>query len=180
MKRFLAILLMAALMTSFAFASENEEEWFFDGEELAVEGEWEDLEAFGFEPESEGYSGEWIHLEDLNMEFCLPDGWAIALTEEDVNFYAETSDGKGSIAVYVESDMELDLFAWADNNLEQYETDIASFYDVVLQSDNTRLYIYLINAEGKLIAFRFIFDAASPISREFALEVVGSAYEVWA
>lgn len=180
MKKFLAVLLMAAMMTSFAFASETEEEWLFEGEEFVVDGEWEDFEAFGFEMESEGYSGEWIQLEDLNMEFCLPDGWTIALTEEDVSFYAETADGKGSISVYVESDMEEDILAWADKNLGQYETDIANFYDVVLKRSEIQTHIYLINAQGKLIDFRFIYDAENPVSREFAIEVVGSACDVWA
>ena len=184
MKKILAILMMIMLMTSFAYAAEfEEEEWFFEGEEIefeAEEGEWEDIESFGFEMESEGYTGEWIQLVNLNMEFCLPDGWSEALTEEEMEFYAETEDRKGSISIYIESETEEDLLAWADKNLGQYETDIANFYDVAMQSEENRMTIYLINAENRLIAFRFIYDAENPVSREFALEIVGSACDVWA
>lgn len=184
MKKIMAVLLMTMMMVSFAYASEIEGEewddgWNYEGE-TSLEGDMEAAENFGFVADSDGYTGEWVSLENLNMQFCLPDGWEMALTEEEVAFYAETEDGKNSLSISVISDSEDDILVWSEQNLVQYEVDTANFYDVVLQRTDMQMDIYLINAENKLLAFRFDYDAENPITRELALEIVGTACDVWA
>jgi len=182
MKKLLAILLMAIMMIPFACAAEYEGDEFLSEADMAEFEIWDGDDIIGFMPGDEGgYTGEWMPLEELNMEFCLPDGWQLAVTEEEkVVFYAEKEDASVSLAICIESNAVQDIFLWGDRNLESYEIDTASFYDVIIKEIDNQTTVYLINAENKLLGFRFNYEDIEAISREMILEIVGTAYEIWA
>ena len=176
MKRIAAMLIMAVLMAAIAGLAEPSE----TETEGAPAGAVDETDA-GFAPESEGYTGEWVSVDALNIEFCLPDGWQVADTQEDVVLYAANGDASAQLYIYLEAQDVEDLTAWAEENLNEYETGTANQHEVLIEQDAEagQIFIQFINAENQLITFQFDYDAESGLTREFALEIVGSAHDIW-
>ena len=167
MKKIAALIMAAALLATMAYASEQNASDAAEPVETTASAEpteeaSEDVDEnaaadeFGFV--EEGYTGEWTAVDELNLEFCLPDGWTADQTQADVVYYAINAD-----------------------NLENFETGEASLHDVVIREDAEAktLYIQFLNSENQVITFQFGYTSEDAISREFALEIAGSAYDTW-
>ncbi len=115
------------------------------------------------------------------LNLCLPDGWTADQTQADVVYYAINADNTANLSIYKSADDVDDLTAWAEENLENFETGEASLHDVVIREDAEAktLYIQFLNSENQVITFQFGYTSEDAISREFALEIAGSAYDTW-
>ena len=166
-KRWIAILLAALLLCTWAVAEEAVEE--------AVEEE----EDFGFEFADDGYDGEWITLQEQGFEFCLPDGWAEAEAKEGALYAAAAGDGSATLSIRdVARDVE-DLVAWGEMNLDRYDLDEANFYYALVVEEDESLAVYFLLDEERLMAFDFTRANAEALPRAFALQIVGSACLTW-
>ena len=160
----MAVLLAAMLMISAAALAEE------DGEE-----------GFGFifGDEDDGYTGEWITLNELGMEFCLPEGWTAVDAGLGAAFRAVNADKTVGLTISEESAFVNDIVGWAEANLTAFETDEANFYDVIIEADGEALVVRYLDEENRLIAFRFDRASEDALSRDFALQIVGSVQEGW-
>ena len=164
MKRTLAVILAALLLFGGAMA---EEEGF---------GEPED---FGFEFVDDGYEGEWVEVEALSIEFCLPAGWKQTEAADGVAYAAENTDQTASLGIQLVAEGVEDLTAWGEENLKTYEKDEANFYDVLVVEGEEALGIGVIISGGRLIVFDFHRTSPDAITRSLALKIVGSACDIW-
>lgn len=190
MKKIAALIMAAALLATMAYASEQnasdaaepvETTASAEPTEEASEDVDENVAADEFGFVEEGYTGEWTAVDELNLEFCLPDGWTADQTQADVVYYAINADNTANLSIYKSADDVDDLAAWAEENLENFETGEASLHDVVIREDAEAktLYIQFLNSENQVITFQFGYTSEDAISREFALEIAGSAYDTW-
>ena len=133
---------------------------------------------FSFDFDDEGYTGEWVELPVLGIEFCQPDGWAFVEGLEGEGYAAATEDGSASLIIRVEANEVDDIVAWGDANLSGYEVDASGFFDTLVVEDKQALDIYRLNNED-VIHFAFTRASEDALSRAFALEIVDSMNEAW-
>ncbi|MBR1822133.1 MAG: hypothetical protein IJ769_11015 [Clostridia bacterium] len=157
-RRMLAALLIAALLLTAVALAEDE---------------------FGFDFDDEGYTGTWVDIPALGVEFCLPDGWTQTEAGEDAAFAAAKDDGGAALAVRVEAENVEDVLDWAEANLSNYGIDTAGFFDTLYVESDDAISIYRLNYEDQLMAFGFARESAAALSLEFALEIVESVSEGW-
>ncbi len=160
MRKWIAVLI-AALMLSSAFA-------------LA-----EDIGDYDFEFNDDGYEGEWVTLEGQGMEFCLPEGWKEVESADGAFYAASNGDASASLSIRLEAEGVEDIIAWGETNLDSYEVDEANFYDALVVEADTSITVRFILDEGKLLSFDFVRADAGALSREFALQIVGSTCLTW-
>ena len=133
---------------------------------------------FAFEFDDEGYTGEWVELPVLGIEFCQPDGWAFVDGLEGEGYAAATEDGSAALIIRVEANEVDDIVAWGDANLSGYEVDASGFFDTLVVENGQALDIYRLN-DGDVIHFAFTRASEDVLSRAFALEIVDSVNEAW-
>lgn len=133
---------------------------------------------FSFDFDDEGYTGEWVELPVLGIEFCQPDGWAFVEGLEGEGYAAATEDGSASLIIRVEANEVDDIVAWGDANLSGYEVDASGFFDTLVVEEKQALDIYRLNNED-VIHFAFTRASEDALSRAFALEIVDSMNEAW-
>lgn len=139
----------------------------------------EDEEEFGFEfADDEGYTGDWLELDALGIELCLPDGWAITEPGEGEAFAAAREDGAAAMAIRVEAEGVADIGSWAEENLAGYEMDDEDIFDTIYAEQGDGITAYRLYGD-QLLAFDFIRDGEDGLSLDFALQIVGSANELW-
>lgn len=160
-KRLSAIL--AALLLVFALAS--------------AETAWDD--AFGLDQFDDGYDGNWIQIDALSMEFCLPDGWGESSPSSDAAFTAVNAAGDAALRIRSVAENVSDLAKWGAANLKSSQKDEANFYDVLVTEGEDALSVYLIIQDEDVIAFDFKRKSPSALPRQFALQIVGSACALW-
>lgn len=136
-------------------------------------------EDFGFDFDDEGYTGEWLEVPELGIEFCLPDGWTPLEAGEDVLFAAAKDDGAATLMIGVVEEDVSDLIQWADANLAGYRVDTAGFYDTLLTEADNEVAVYRLDDDDRVVAFLFTRDSADALSADFALEIVDSVNESW-
>ena len=133
---------------------------------------------FSFDFDDGGYTGEWVDLPVLGIEFCQPDGWAHVEGLDGEGYAAATQDGSASLVIRVEANEVEDIVAWGDANLSGYDVDATGFFDTLVVEDQLALDIYrLIN--GDVIHFAFTRASDEALTRAFALEIVDSVNEAW-
>ena len=104
MKRILAaVMAVLVLCCPMAYAWEGP----FDGvDEIPAE----DAE-LKFDFEDDGYDGEWVQIDALNIEFCLPQGWSEAQPSAGDVYAAASPDGRAALAIRMEGEHVSDLQA---------------------------------------------------------------------
>lgn len=155
---------LAALMLLCAFA--------------LAETEWNENDV-GFGEFDDGYDGKWVQVDALGIEFCLPDGWSEASAPEGAAFAAAKSTGDATLSLRLAAQNVDDLNAWGAQNLGKTQPDTANFYSVLLTGDKSTLNVYLIVSDGNVLAFDFTRGSEEALTRQFALQIVGSACELW-
>lgn len=158
LRRLLTLMLAVFLLGAFALAEDAE---------------------FGFDFSDEGYMGEWTPIEELGMEFCLPDGWTPLMPAEGVAFAASSENGDATLSVRLEAEAVEDVIAWAEQHLDNYRVDDAGFYEILVAEDPQALTLRFICDGDRLVAFDFTRTSADALSTDFALEIAGSTYESW-
>ena len=156
MKKWLSAVLAALLLACFAASAEG----------------------FDFAFDDEGYTGEWVSLEGLDLQFCLPDGWAALEPELGAAFSAVSGDAAARLDVSLELEDVFSLKLWADENVPGWEAGEAGLYEAAVEETEDRLTIRLVDA-GRLIAFRFDRASEEAMPRLFALQIAGSLSEDW-
>ena len=160
MRRWLAALLALAMMLLAAALAEDED-------------------AFGFEFDDEGYTGEWLTIDALSLELCLPDGWTQVEAGEEAAFAAKKDDGTAALAIRVEAEAVEDMVAWGDENLAGYEIDDTGFFDTLIVQTQDAVSVYRLEEDGKVLSFLFTRQDEASLQLSFALEIVDSAEEAW-
>ena len=163
MKRWLAVV-MAVILALCAFA--------------AAESEW-NAEDVGFGEFDDGYDGSWIEVNALGFEFCLPEGWSETAAPDGAAFAATKATGDATLAVRLAAQGVDDLTAWGAENLKNSQPATANFYDVLLTGDRNTMTVYAIISGGNVLAFDFTRSSEEALTRDFALQIVGSACELW-
>lgn len=160
MKRWLAALLIALLLGTAALAEAADDfDFFFD---------------------DEGYTGEWVGVDALNMEFCLPDGWTEIAPDGGAAYSAISGDAAATLDIRLEAEGIDDLSDWAAANVTDYVEDEAGLYDaLVLEPDANRIGVAILFGDGQLVTFRFTRATEEDMPREYALQIAGSASENW-
>ena len=134
---------------------------------------------FGFDFGDEGYTGEWLELTELGIEFCLPDGWAQIPAGDGEAFAAASADGAATLAIRLEAEDIEDIVAWGDECLSGYEVDTTGFFDTLIAASEGGLTVYRLN-NAQVLAFAFTRESEDALTRDFALEIVDSVNEAWA
>ena len=159
MKRWMAAVLAAFMLIGLIGLAEPEED-------------------FDFDFDDGGYTGEWVALKGLDLQFCLPDGWTALESDLSLAFQGISDDSRVTLEVgEIARDVD-DLPTWADANLSGHETDEAGLYFAVTQESDEQVTVYILDAD-RVIAFRFDRAAVDAISRDFALQIAGSTSEDW-
>ena len=161
LKRFVAVALTAMLLLCGAGWA-----WAEDGD-------------FGFDFTGDGYDGEWVSVEALNIEFCLPDGWQPSQADNGTAYAAAKRDGSATLAIRAEAHDVADLAEWGRANLKDYTVDETNFYQVLVSETEQSLVVRLLTSENVLLAFEFARADAAALSEDFALEIVGTVCELW-
>ncbi len=159
-QRVLAALLALVLMLTAAAFAEAEED-------------------FGFDFDDEGYTGEWMLIDALGLELCLPDGWSRTDPEAGADFAAAKDDGAARLEIRVADQSVEDMVAWGDAHLESYEIDDSGFFDTLVVEEAQAVQIYRLDGDGQVLAYAFTRDSADALSADFALEIVDSVNEAW-
>jgi len=170
-KRLLAALIATMLLCCSAtctMAEDTEDDGFFS-----------DYGDFGFGFDDDAYEGEWVEVQALMIEFCLPDGWTPGQAAQGAVYSAEKDDGSASLSIRLAAQDVDDLSAWGKANLKGYQMDEANFYDVLVVEGENALSIYADVSEEGLLAFDFTRTGADALTREFALQIVGSVCAIW-
>ena len=128
--------------------------------------------------DDEGYTGDWLELDALGIELCLPDGWTIAEPGEGEAFAAAREDGAAAMAIRVEAEGVADIGDWAEANLAGYEVDDEDIFDTIYAEQGDGVTAYRLYGD-QLLAFDFIRDGEDSLPVDFALQIVGSANELW-
>lgn len=157
-RRMLCALLAALMLTLPALAEQDDE--------------------FAFDFDDEGYTGEWVELPVLGIEFCQPEGWAFVDGLEGEGYAAAKQDGGASLVIRVVANGVDDIVAWGDANLSGYEVDASGFFDTLVVEGKEALDIYRLN-NGDVIHFAFTRASEGELSRAFALEIAYSVNEAW-
>lgn len=143
----------------------------------SAEPEWDFDEGFG--AFDDGYEGRWVQVEALDFEFCLPDGWETVEPTDTAVFAAVKDGGDARLSIRSTGESTEGLATWGAANLQNGQPDTANFYDVLLTGDDNTLNVYLIISGNSIVAFDFNRIDSDALSREFALQIVGSACELW-
>ena len=140
-----------------------------------------ELDDFGFDFDDEGYTGTWMTIPELDIEFCLPDGWTQVEAGEDAAFAAVKDGGGAALAVRLEAEAVEDVVSWADASLARgsYEIDTTGFFDTLIVASADGVTVYRLNDLDQLLAFEFARASEGELSRDFALEIVESVSEAW-
>jgi len=163
MKRCLAIILLAAMvLCPMAWA-----------EEEGLDGEFD----FGFT--DDGYEGDWVEIEDLDIEFCMPMGWSQAEALDGISFAAAAEDGSVRLSVSKAAEDVEDIVAWGEANLDSYELDEANFYDALVTEEENSIVVHFVVSDGMMVSFAFDRAGREALTREFALNIVGSVCVIW-
>ena len=168
MKKWLAVILAAMLLLSSAAA-------LAEGDLEADLGD----EDFGFEFMDDGYSGEWVSVDALGFEFCLPTGWIKGEATGESAFSASNEAGTASLSISLRAEGVADIAAWGELNLDRYDIDEANFYDALIVEEAHALTLYTVISDERLIAFAFTRAGEEAMPREYALQIVGSACVLW-
>lgn len=134
---------------------------------------------FGFDFSDEGYTGEWMPIEALGLEFCLPDGWTPVTPGEGAAFAAASDDGAAALTVRLEAEDVTDVLAWAESRLDGYRVDDSGFNPVLVSENADGVTLRFVCDDDRLIAFDFTRRGEAALTTEFALEIAGSTYESW-
>ena len=161
MKKWMCWVLAAMLLVASAAA---EPEWVFDD---------------GFGSFDEGYDGSWLQVEALDFEFCLPKGWEPVEAMDGAAFAAVKDGGDASLSIRLAGESTDGLAAWGAANLKDSKPATANFYDVLLTGNDHALNVYLIVSGDSVVAFDFTRTTTDALSMELALQIVGSACELW-
>ena len=137
-------------------------------------------EDFGFDFDDEGYTGEWMLIDALGLELCLPDGWTPVEAGEGVAFAAAREDGTAQFSIRVADQAAEDIVAWGDEHLDGYDIDDSGFFDTLVVEGEPGVSIYRLDADRNVLAYEFTRENEDAISRSFALEIVDSVNEAWA
>lgn len=143
----------------------------------SAETAWED--PFGLDQFEDGYDGNWIQIDGLSMEFCLPDGWSESSATSDAAFAAVNAAGDAALRIRSVAENVNDLAKWGADNLKNSQKDEANFYGVLVTEQEDALSVYLIIQDGDVLAFDFKRKSESALPRQFALQIVGSACALW-
>lgn len=135
----------------------------------------EDVYSYDFD--DEGYTGTWTTVEELGIEFCLPDGWLEIEAGEEGVYAAEREDGSASVTIRLEATKVDDLEAWAESNLEAWELDEADFNKAVVTEQNVILTARMLLSGGRVLCFVFERTSREAMPRQHAMQIVGSVYE---
>lgn len=139
----------------------------------------EDGEGFDFSFDEEGYTGAWITVESLGLEFCLPDGWTPGEAGEDTAYVAAREDGQAALTIRVEEEGVADLAAWAGENLQDWELAEDDFLDILFTQSEGELCARVLLNDGRLTAFEFTRAGEDALPTSFALQIMGTVYEEW-
>lgn len=159
MKRLWAALLAAAMLLAMAAIAEEDD--------------------FGFDFSDEGYTGIWYAIEEMGVEFCLPDGWTPQEAGDNAAFEAAKDDGGATLRAFVAAEDVDDLVAWGDFMLEGYKVDPSGFSDTLYVETSETVAVYRLNDADQMMAFVFDRTSKDALSTEFALEIVSSVSESW-
>jgi hypothetical protein len=143
----------------------------------SAEEDWEDYAAF--EAFDDGYDGNWVQVNALDIEFCLPEGWHETTSPEGAAYAAASDPGDATLAIRLSAENVDDLAAWGAANLKNSQPGNAGFYDVLLCGDGNAMSAYLIITQSNVLAFDFTRTSEAALSPEFALQIVGSACALW-
>jgi len=144
----------------------------------SAENEWNDKDV-GFGEFDDGYDGTWVEVTALGFEFCLPDGWHETAAPEGVTYAAATESGDATLAIRLVAEDVNDLSAWGSANLKNARPDTANFFNVLMTGDKSTLNVYVIISDNRVLAFDFTRADEDALSQAFALQIVGSACELW-
>ena len=133
----------------------------------------------GFGEFDDGYDGNWVQVSALGFEFCLPEGWSETAAPEGAVYAAAKSTGDATLAIRLAAENVDDLPAWGSANLKDSQPGTANFYDVLLTGGKDALSVYLIISDNRVLAFDFTRAGEEALSLPFALQIVGSACELW-
>ena len=160
MKKLLAVLIIALLLATVSYAESN------DG--------------YNFFFDDEGYTGEWVSVDMLDFDFCLPDGWAQIETEAGAVYSAVSGDAAATLDIRVEAENVEDIADWASKHLRDYVLDEAGMYDaIVLEPDENHIGVGILLGSGQLVHYRFARANEEDVPREYALQIAGSTSEKW-
>ena len=132
-----------------------------------------------------GYTGEWTSVEDLQIEFFLPDGWKAGTPDEEEYYFAESEDGSSelSIVLYDDTYDGGDFAAWAEKCFDEDEYDLATVngLDVVLldDSDIGHIMVLVPGPDGVVVGFNFFRTSEDALSDEFAVQIAGTCTALW-
>ena len=158
MKKLISALLIAALLLMGTALAEE------DGD-------------FGFDFGDDGYTGEWVRVDDMSLEFCLPEGWE---QTGEAAYGMQDSDGNTvALTISVAAEGVDDILVWGESNLNVYEICGAGFYDVLVEETDEKLTVCFLDNTDSLIRFEFTRSSADALTRDFALQIVGSINESW-
>jgi hypothetical protein len=133
----------------------------------------------GFGEFDDGYDGDWVQVTSLGFEFCLPEGWSETAAPDGAVYAAAKSQGDATLSIRVAAENVDDLAAWGTENLKDSQPGTANFYNVLLTGGKDALSVYLIISDNRVLAFDFTRAVEEALSLPFALQIVGSACELW-
>jgi len=128
--------------------------------------------------EEEGYTGEWLELEALGIDFCLPEGWTQTEPQEGAAFAAAAGDGSASVSIRVAAEEVDDIEEWADQNMDSYEAVPGDYVDTIYVETDEVVTAWRIYG-NKLLCFEFHRAGREALPLNFVLQVVSSANEIW-
>ena len=174
MKKLMIWLLAAALLASAALAAEVAPE--------TVEETGEALEpVFDDSFDGEGYDGAWVTIDDLGVEFCLPEGWTEAEPAEGAAYRAVSPDGEATLDVSLfgaECGAE-GMTQWAEAHLDQpFEVVMANGQEVAVVREDTALTV-LVPLAGDVARVDFTRSDEAALSDALALSIAGSCSDAW-
>lgn len=141
------------------------------------------VEAF----DSKGYTGAWVQVPELQIEFVLPDGWTTVEPDGDVPYAAANADHSASLTVeaynaedYYIGDPLSEWFKQQDVKDGAYTMEEANGQEVaVLRSNATSALTVVVPYEGSLLRIHFERDSEEALSDALALAIVGSIEYYW-
>ena len=176
MKKLLIWLLAAALLASVALAAE------VAPVEAPTEEPEETLEpVFDDSFDGEGFDGAWVTIDDLGVEFCLPEGWTEAEPAEGAAYRAVSPDGAATLDVSlfgVECGAE-GMTQWAEEHLDlPFEVVMANGQEVAVVRDGTGLTV-LVPVAGDVARVDFTRTDEEALTDAFALAIAGTCSDAW-
>ncbi len=136
-------------------------------------------ESFDYDFSAEGgYTGEWLEIEALGVELCLPDGWTVAEPGEGEAFAAASEDGSAAMAIRVVAEDVEDFADWAGENLTDVQA-VSEDESVLYAQAGDDIAVYRFY-DGLVAAFEFHRAGEDSLPMAFALEIAQSANAVWA